>query len=543
MKYNKMTRRMFLQGSGGALLAIPFLESLLPSTAWGQTSAPPKRFITMFNNYDMGHHSNWLPGAQQTPYNIPQPAYSKTVNGETFRYQPLTEFAALNSSTSLAPLYGSSMNPYLNKMNIIRSLDYVDSRGHDSTRVLGGVSDAFPPLGSLPRIPTIDHVINAKIGDGLPVIFGGDSAGSVGWWSVAPTPAGCVNPPFYYGATALLSAIFNNGTYPESGAVSSSASRRDVLTRVLGDFNRVMNSRNISAADKSTLSNAMDVLSGVQRHLAAVVNSTQCTYKNIQGGYRISDAVANFSQGKAFADLLLAAIMCDAVRVLNIGTGLYQEQYLGENFDHQVTSHTPYAVCAANGKFEWQIMGERHSFTTKNVLAPLLQNLDSVVESNGKTILDNSLVFYSSECSLVHGQASHPVITFGSVGGAISTGNYIDYGDRTKPPIYGNDLGNLNPGDPQFTNNYRGIHYNRFLNTLLQAYGFAPSEYENGALQKELLNRTDIGPQNANLTTVGGYGYATAADYNSLSTNELTYNKSIVASFDLTRFKNKLPMP
>src|SRR3954470_6819057 len=114
---------MFLQGTGGSLLAIPFLESLLPRTAWAQTSAPPKRFISLLNNYDIGHHSNWLPGAQGTPYNIPQPVNVLNAAGEgPIHWQRLTDYVPLNSMASLAPIYGSSMNPYLNKMNIIRGL-------------------------------------------------------------------------------------------------------------------------------------------------------------------------------------------------------------------------------------------------------------------------------------------------------------------------------------------------------------------------------------------------------------------------------------
>ena len=47
MKRMKPTRRLFLKGAGGAVLAMPFLESLAPRDAAGQTVTPPKRFIVL----------------------------------------------------------------------------------------------------------------------------------------------------------------------------------------------------------------------------------------------------------------------------------------------------------------------------------------------------------------------------------------------------------------------------------------------------------------------------------------------------------------
>ena len=48
MKTQKqLQRRMFLKGAGGAVLALPFLESLVPRRAVGQTATPPKRFIAL----------------------------------------------------------------------------------------------------------------------------------------------------------------------------------------------------------------------------------------------------------------------------------------------------------------------------------------------------------------------------------------------------------------------------------------------------------------------------------------------------------------
>ena len=43
----KLSRRMFL-GGAGAVVALPFLESLLPRMARGAAAAVPKRFVGFF---------------------------------------------------------------------------------------------------------------------------------------------------------------------------------------------------------------------------------------------------------------------------------------------------------------------------------------------------------------------------------------------------------------------------------------------------------------------------------------------------------------
>ncbi|MBC8073851.1 MAG: DUF1552 domain-containing protein, partial [Deltaproteobacteria bacterium] len=46
-KPSRINRRMFLTGLGGATVALPFLEAMLPRNAWAAGSAPP-RYVAMF---------------------------------------------------------------------------------------------------------------------------------------------------------------------------------------------------------------------------------------------------------------------------------------------------------------------------------------------------------------------------------------------------------------------------------------------------------------------------------------------------------------
>src|SRR5574342_1255895 len=67
-------------------------------------------------------------------------------------------------------------------------------------------------------------------------------------------------------------------------------------------------------------------------------------------------------------------------------------------------------------------------------LAKLIATMDSFREADGRTLLENSFVYAGNELSDPGHGGSHllgmPVITAGSAGGQLVTGQYIDFGGR-----------------------------------------------------------------------------------------------------------------
>lgn len=553
MKYNRMNRRMFLQGTGKTLLSIPVLTSLLPCELWAQTTtAPTKRFISVIQGYDLGHNANWIPFTGNNAFNIPQP--NRIFSGG--RYQPLRDFAPTNSSV-LSTYAGSAFSPYLESMNILRSLDFTGRYGHGGAQVLGAISaDAGirPDRGVLSTIPTIDFVLNSHRGfnpAGLPLIncgntgFGPDnySYSSVGGIAANATSVG-------EELLRIYNQLFSNGTLPENGGNSIAHPKYNILTRVLEDYTRVRNSRNISASDRTTLDNTLDKLSDVQRSLTRV-STAQCSHLQLSKTGSVFQIPSNAAVGRALADMITAAILCDSARVFTIGAASISGLFQAQADDHDTISHNPFA--SFNGKPSWQISGERHAATMRNFVAPLVQNLASAIDpTNGRSYLYNSLIYSTTESGQVHGWGSHPVTLFGNAGGRLTSGNYIDYSDRSKGAFMGADsddtlrLFSNTPGTVNFSNNWYGTHYNRLLVTILQSMGLAPADYENDTLNRQLYNRTDIGTDNRNLTSLGGYGYGypfdlTGADPTSWGFRNYVYPG--LSNHDLRQFRNPLSLP
>jgi hypothetical protein len=557
MIYNRKSRRMFLQGAGKSLLAIPFLPSLLPRTAWGQTNTAIKRYVTFVTDGEIGHNSAWLPNTSGSVTNLVQPNRILDPGGghHPIHWQPLSEFIS-SQSTPLASLYGTSLNSHLGSMNIMRGLDFVFRYGHGSGSSLGALPDAEGARGTLAQIATIDAMLaaNRSVNPSGKQIF----CGLPGGWEGFSRNLQGGNSTLIDNIRQLYNALFNNGTYPEGGASGGTTTvahpRRDILTRVMDDYRGLIGGRNISAVDRGALTNALDKFSDVLRGLAGITvpSPAVCSYRSLAvTDDSIGTAGSYAARSKILVDLITAAIMCDANRIFSFGLQMPFAQYsgitgpAGETLNytgdwHQDVSHLPFTV--RNGRPCWQWTASHQSYIVKNIFAPLVRNLAAATDpSNGQSYLYNSLIHLTYESGQVHSWSSHPTILAGNAGGAMSSGNYIDYSDRTKGTIE-SDMFSASPTAANFTNNYSGVSYNRLLVTIMQAMGMNSSDYEVNSRNSQVYNRTDIGSQNANLSAIGGYGFAFNADRNVSGWVNGFFNEAL-QRYDLRQFRNRLTLP
>lgn len=555
-KTNKVSRRMFLQGAGGFTLAIPLLPSLLPKEAWGQSQTGIKRYFSIVGGYDYGHHQNWFPTLNQLTQTH-QPS-----NGDNlFRYQTLRSFAP-NSNSVLAPIWGSSMNPFLNKMNIFRGLNLHTRIAHGSGHMLGNIraTDGHDPqVRNLKALPTIDQVLannrnftphsNDPLSIGQAYSYIKDSSNNVSRTSERWTKP-----------NQLFSSLFTrNGTpVPEGGGSMSTPAhpRRDPLSRVLEDYNRVRRGRAISSTDAQILDNSMDRYSDILSRLSAgsTVSASGCRYSNISTTQAANDGRANGYDYNVeqhryafemYARIYAAAASCDLHRVFNFHRSIPEhfDRHPSEDF-HQGHSHQPFST--VNGKVNHVYMGEIWNLYVQGFLVPLVTALDSFTETNGRTILDNSLVHMTLESSTQHNDANKPCLMVGSAGGALTTGHYIDYSRRELGPCEMQGDGfSTDPNNSRFGHCYHGQHYNRSLTTILQAMGLQPNQYEDPEINRFFQGRTDnlLGSHNMGIARIGGYGHigsqASGAWY---YTDARLYSQEY-ARYNYNFYKNPLPLP
>jgi len=296
------------------------------------------------------------------------------------------------------------------------------------------------------------------------------------------------------------------------------------MNSVMEDYKRTINSKNISSEDRTKLTQAMDLFSDIQNRLPAgstqtvttttastttTTSSGACSYKSLAKTGGIGGAIHDAATSRIIADIITAAFMCDATRVLSFN--------FDSRVDHNGVSHNP----TVNNN--WMTTGEGQSVMFKNLIGPLATKLASVTDSsNGKSLLHNSLLHATCEHGQVHSHMNHPAILIGNAGGGFSSGNFIDYSNRSLAPL---SSGDISSGAADFKE-YIGLSYNRLFVNIAQAFGVAPSAYEDNTLEARL-----------NAGNVGGWGYALNAN------NPASWAPNNISKYDLSQFKNKLPMP
>jgi uncharacterized protein DUF1552 len=125
-------------------------------------------------------------------------------------------------------------------------------------------------------------------------------------------------------------------------------------------------------------------------------------------------------------DLMALAFQCDATRVIsfmlaNAGSGRVYD-FLGISKGHHEASHhmdLPENLDILTKIDTWEV----------TQFARLCQKLDAITDINGKTVLDNSLLYFGSEIEdgNSHYHRNMPILLAGGANGAISPGRHLVY--------------------------------------------------------------------------------------------------------------------
>lgn len=539
MKFNRMTRRMFLEGAG-KMLPMPFLVSLLPKELWAQAnSTTVKRYIGLCGNYDYGRHSNWFPSMTR-----PGQTITSSTGDNTLYYAALNSYLA-NSTSTLSTVFGNHLNNNINSVNIFRGLDLSTRIAHGNGHVFGNFrrNDGHEANSSqVPDTRTIDQVLRDNLTFNPArkdvAVMG---VGSRSWRNTANgiANAGLVGSS----PRGVFNYLFNNGNLLEStGAppVNTAHPRASIMNSVMEDYTRLKNGRQISANDRVALDNALDLLSDISAGLQGTSSPAvgSCQYKSITTStnsvYYMSEAEMTM-----YAKLIVAAIMCDVTRVFHWNAWIDENRFdthPSQDF-HQGHSHAPFST--VNGSLNWQYMGDVQRAFVRGFLAPLIDGLAGAIDPlNGQSYLYNSLVHFTLECSQVHGPNYQPCLLAGNAGGSLSSGYLLDY-TTTQINSWCADSFSTNASSGQFSNEYVGVPYNRIFNTIFQAMGLSPSAYEDSSANTYFQGRSDnrYGSRNNGISNMGGYGYwgPATSSYGEYMSRQALYN--------LHHFKSTLPMP
>ncbi len=453
MKWDAVSRRHLLQGLGGFTLALPFLPSLAPRALAGVI--PGKRFIGIGNSH--GVYPEWWPSLSATQ-NLGQGVYAgdlTSVSGDLSPIFPNQHFGDLKS-----------------KILFLRGLDTCYAVNHCRQTPFsagthgGSANSSTMQIGS----PSIDWVIGQSA-----VTY--PSPPKVRNLVVSPDPLGRRDGGSYTFArtdngTPVVAAVGNAqtafdlafkgelGTSDDPNSPKADDMKK-VVDKVYEDYKRLRGSSRLGAADQLRLDDHLTHLSEVQKQLlASPAGAAASCSSPIPSPIRTTASVTEWDQAvKNHIDIVVAALACGSTKVAGIVFGPYFEAaYFGAKGYHEAVSHSTTNI---EGHAKVQGAQARH-------IAYLIRKLDSITESDGRSLLYHSLVMWNNSLGKgsSHSSKELPLFMAGNGGGTFTTGRLLDY--RYRPFYKGFITGNQ----------YAGRPYNQLLVSILQAMGLQPQEYE-----------------------------------------------------------------
>jgi len=468
-----ISRRQVLRGAAGFTLGLPFLPSLLPGRASAGTSASlrPRRFVAVCTEHGGVWSDNMFPSESGL-------TDAEVYGGRTIRRGDLAA-AYEGEQARLSPVLSAPaavLTPErLAKLNVIRGIDAPFYIGHHRGGHLGnyaandGNGADGRAMWDVPR-PTIDQVMawsDHFYGDlsttleRSMIVGNGISFG----WSSPTTQSGNIQAlPAEFSSLALFNRIF----VPQEDELSP---RPAVVDRVMENYRSLRQSnRRLSAADRQRLDEHLDRLDELQRRLSVQVSCGGVTppadslAEQEASGYAF-DPEAQRRFWQSFNDVIATAFICDTSRIAVLRITDHFSDYPGdwhENIAHR--AHLP--DDPAQG-----VLAQAHQRVFADVFMDLVRKLD-VDQGDGTSLLDDALVAWTQESgNLTHDSISVPIITAGSAGGDVRTGQYLDYRDLDNAfaPV-------ANTNEIQ----HPGLSYNQWLGTALQAMGLPRESYEQG---------------------------------------------------------------
>ncbi len=438
-----LRRRHFLRGVGGVAVGLPFLEALQPKNAAAQDSAI-QRFGVFFccNGVNM---ERWFP------------------NGS---------FGALTDA-HLSGTANEVLSPHREKLLFPRGV-HMSPRGFGRD---GGNADDHG-MG-------MAHKLTAQLTDEDWLALG-ISVDQVIAQAINPGSEGARRPPLtlhvgrlglyrgmdyisYTGPSRAVAGINNpwnayadfmdmGGTEADPSEATDRVARRkeSVLDLVEEQFTSLQNGP-LSRSDREKLDAHFTVIRELEMGMTgpdAPMPLTGCGDTALTERARVYEGVGEFvdeqSEYAAIADLhvdiMALALACDANRVatLQFGGGaggpIFRWDGMNHEYNHHKLSHgkvrddcfgdSTEDGCADVAGYEDMLFDIDAWHQSK--FARLLERLDSYVEADGKTALDNSVIMYSNELSDGKGHSfmDLPYILAGSAGGAFKQGEYILLGEE-----------------------------------------------------------------------------------------------------------------
>lgn len=457
---NSGSRRNFL-GSAAAIIGLPYLESLGWRRAHAQTApAAPMRFMATFTPNGF-HMPDWTPTKPGTDWVMPhilaplEPVRKKIVVLSGLDHHQTAEPAQPPGG------HASGTAPFL-------TMRRVNGNTNDPLRtsIDQVIAEQSPfvkrPLPSLQLGLYVDHLKGGSDGAGNTAFVE-----CISWNKNAPqvniqSPQKAFDRIFTGFSPVATNADQQRRTALRASVLDSVAKQTQALQIKL------------NAADRIKADQYFSSVRALEMRIQSLgTGGGTCT---TPAKPTLADTAPYAERLPVMLELAAMAFQCDITRVMTfmIGRSTSHENFAfltGSTSEHHDTSHhqnNPANLAKLKAIGRWQM----------EQFAKFLTRVDGMMEANGKSVLDNMCVYFSSEISdgNAHKKYDMPVFLAGDLGGKMKTGgNHFLYTPITFPRP------NLGPAG--------GPHTGKVLIAIANAFGVPITTFGDGAAKGPL---TDI---------------------------------------------------
>src|SRR5580692_2564089 len=413
-----ISRRTLLRG-GGAVLALPLLDAMIPaSTAIAQTAASPKpRFVGCFVPHGMAP-GYWVPAKEG--------ALDATL---PYNWKPLEPFR--NSTVILSGLHSRSAEPPPGATGADHWVAAAFLCANKPKKTAG--ADVYAGT-------TIDQMIAEKIGRDnlmpsmqLAVEDPGANSSNCGEgysctytntisWSSPTDPL-----PMELNPQVIFERMFGDGSTAD---LRAKRRLRDgsILDSLTGSLNHLRSESSVS--DRARLDNYTDNVREIERRLQIAMKASTIAPTDMPVPVGVPQTFDEHI--KLQFDLMALAFQADITRV---GTLLFARDLTGRTYPESEAPTSGFHGVSHHGENPKIIetLSKINQYHVK-MLAHLVANLAKTPDGDG-TLLDHSLVLYGSNMgnSNQHVHYDVPHVLIGGLNGKLKGGRHLAYPSRTIP--------------------------------------------------------------------------------------------------------------
>ncbi|MCM8532617.1 MAG: DUF1552 domain-containing protein [Lentisphaeraceae bacterium] len=389
-----LDRRAVLKGACGISMGLPFLDAMAVRKSSGK---PPVRVAYFYMSNGIGPHSIWNPKKEGKNFDLhsalePLKPVSDLINVHTGLNHNVIHNGHNNSTAGL-----------LSGKNVKRNTKLVAATTIDQLIAKEIGQDSYLPSLEL----SIDKSLSVISADGSNSSLGGH----LSWSSPTDPIPREVNP------TSAFNRLFKD--LKSSGGNASTT--KSVLDYVRDDAKRLQ--RVLGREDTQKLNQYFYSVREIERRLAKIDNSAR-----LPSGTKAPKDVTDRSERiKAMIDIMVLAFQTNRTKVASFMMANDQSQLRYRWLPGVKTSHHSYSHHndAPNNVNALKEIAKYHI----GFYAQMIKKMSMVNEANG-TLLDNSLLLFTSNFKSGHGREDMPCIIAGKGGGSVETGIHTKHKDK-----------------------------------------------------------------------------------------------------------------